>query len=177
MRLFAVSLNTPPSRAGASELSRRLLAYAVELVWGIPCPKIGRAENGKPFFLTESGMFFSVSHTKTCVLVGVSEYDLGVDAETLRPYAERTATRLFSGEMLEAFGYFGGWTLRESLFKLTGQGSLRNMDFHLENGKIVPPVNGVKCRLYRDIPGCAAAAACFDGVLPPNIEIVDLADI
>lgn len=177
MRLFAVELNTPLRRAEASVLARRLLAYAVKEVWDIPCPEIGRTESGKPFFIGETGKFFSLSHTKTCVLAGVSGHDLGVDAETLRPYEERMAARLFSPEMLRDFGYFGGWTLRESVFKLTGEGSLRTMDLRLEGGEIVPPAGGVKCRLYADVPGCAAAAACFQGVFPERIKIVDIACI
>lgn len=177
MRLFAVMLNTPLGRNEASALARRLLAYAVERTWGIPCPETGRMENGKPFFPKETGKFFSISHTGACVLVGVSGHDLGVDAETLRPYEERLAARLFTPEMLRDFGYFGGWTLRESVFKLTGKGSLREMELRLEDGEIVPPVGGVKCRLYGDLPGCAAAAACFEGELPERIEIVDAAGI
>ncbi len=70
------------------------------------------------------------------------------------------------------FGLFELWTLREAVFKLTGRGALMSMELRREGGETVTPFAGVRCRSYADLPGCAAAAASFDGAFPEIIEIV-----
>ncbi len=154
-----------------SELARALLRYAVAEVWGCEMPAIARNSRGKPFFVGAEKMHFSLSHTKTHVLAAVSEYPVGADIETLREY-KKDFERLFSPGMLSDFGYFGGWTLREAVFKLRGEGSLRSMDLRLENGAVVSPYEGVRCRLY-SLDGCVAAAAAWEGDFPKKPEIVE----
>ena len=173
MRLFAADIRKALEEgADASRLARALLAYAVREQWGISCPETARLANGKPFFPGERDKFFSLSHTKTHILGGVSHCDLGVDAETRRPVRPGAAERLFSPAMRRDFGYFEGWTLRESVYKLTGRGSLRRMEFSLSGGEIRAPFPEVRCRLYGGLHGCAAAAAADSDDFPEAIELV-----
>ena len=154
-----------------SELARALLRYAVAEVWGCEMPEIVRDGRGKPFFAGAENMHFSLSHTKTHVLAAVSGHPVGADIETLRE-VRKGYERLFSPGMLSDFGYFGGWTLREAVFKLRGEGKLRSMDIRLENGSVVTPYEGIRCRLYT-LDGCAAAAAAWEGEFPEKIEMVE----
>jgi len=172
MRIFASDVRELMA-AGVSrgELARALLRYAVREYWGEEMPDIEKDSRGKPFFAGREDMHFSLSHTKTHILAAVSEYHVGADIETIRPVKEENK-RLFSPEMLADFGYFGGWTLREAVFKLRGEGSLRNMDTRLLDGRIVTPFECVRCASYT-VPGCAAAAAAMEGSFPEHIEIVD----
>lgn len=172
MRIFVSDVRAQlDSGEDRSALVRKLLAYAVKKVWGSEMPEIVKDEKGKPFFAGKADMHFSLSHTKSHVLVAVSEYPVGADIEALRPVREGSE-RLFSPEMLADFGYFGGWTLREAVFKLRGEGKLRSMDIRFLEGEIATPYDGVKCRRY-DMDGCAIAVAAWDGNFPDEVELVE----
>lgn len=43
------------------------------------------------------------------------------------------------------------------------------MPFRREGGVIAPPFDGVECRLYADIPGCACAAAAYADTFPDTL--------
>ncbi len=152
-----------------SALARRLLAYAVEQVWGREMPEIIKDCRGKPFFSGVEDMHFSLSHTKSHVLAAVSEKAVGADTETAR--VSRGSERLFSAEMLDDFGYLGGWCLREAVYKLRGEGELRKMDIRRREGRIVTPYEGISCRLY-ELADCIVAAAAWDDDFPDFPEIV-----
>ncbi len=64
------------------------------------------------------------------------------------------------------------WTLRESWFKLTGAGDLRTIPFRRTAGVLVPPEAGSLCRVYDDIPGCAAAAFSLAAQPPERLRFV-----
>lgn len=172
MRIFASDVRAQLAAGGdRSMLVRKLLGYAVKEQWGMDLPEIEKDEKGKPYFAGKADMYFSLSHSKTHVLAAVSTRPVGADIETLRPIREGTQ-RLFSPEMLADFGYFGGWTLREAVFKLCGEGALRTMDIRMRDGEIVTPFEGVKCRSY-DIAGCAIAAAAWENDFPDEVEIIE----
>ena len=169
MYLFAAEI---PSASDGHKTAHALLGWAVQRVRGVPCPEIRRSESGKPYFDGDSGLHFSLSHTKTHVLLALSEHDVGVDIETRREVPERLRNRLFTVQEQREFDFFEGWTLREAVFKLTGAGGLMTMRLTRNDGGIVTPFPGVRCRSYNDIPGCAAAVACREGNLPGKIELV-----
>lgn len=173
MRIFASDVSKLYRRGvSGSDAVRALLRYAVRLAWDMDCPPLEKLENGKPRFAGCPGRFLSLSHSKSHVLVALSEYDVGADIETLREI-KGSPERLFSPEMLASFGYYGAWTLREGVYKLTGRGSLRGMDIRLVDGEPVTPFEGVRCRMYDAQPGFVASAACREGEFPEKIEIVD----
>ena len=158
MRLFTADVGTLcENKKQVSAAAYRLLEYAVRAVWGGTCPEIVRAAGGKPYF-AGGGRFFSLSHTGTRVLVGVSGSELGVDVERRREVRE-----------VELFEL---WTLREAVFKLTGRGALMSMELRRVGGEPAAPFEGVHCRSYAQIPGCAAAAASYTGNFPKEIENV-----
>jgi phosphopantetheinyl transferase len=111
------------------------------------------------------------------VLVAVSEHPVGVDIEMKRPCSEAFVAKLTDEQERADFDFFELWVLRESLFKLIGKGNLRKMRFRRENGVIVPPAAGVRCRLYGDVPGCTAAVCCFEGDFPESIAMVETPEI
>ena len=81
----------------------------------------------------------------------------------------RFASRLMSERERAEFSLHELWCLREAVYKLCGRGSLRSMPFRREGGVIVPPFDGVECRLYADIPGCACAAAAYADTFPDTL--------
>lgn len=175
MRLFVCDIRgVSNEKTWQRTLSRRLLNLAVFEAWGIERLEFEKTAAGKPYFAEEGSRFLSLSHTSTHVMAGVSDSELGVDIEAERPVRDRLAERLFSPEELRSFGFFGGWTARESIFKLTGESSLYTLRLFVRGGDISCELPGVKCRVYDDVAGCPAAAACYDGDFATKIEIVPI---
>ena len=150
----AVSSGT--SRAFGSCFASSLLKLAVFKVYGISdLPAIKKEENGKPFFPLFTQIYFSLSHTKTHVLVAVSDFPVGVDVENITPRSAKTISKLATEKELADFSFHELWCLRESYFKLMGEGELRRLRFSREGNKIIATDSSVACRLYDNIPGCA----------------------
>jgi phosphopantetheinyl transferase len=164
-------------RAG-SAFAASLLAYAAREFWGAETlPRIGTRKTGAPFFVDFPDWHFSLSHSRSHVLAAVSDYPVGADIETRRERPPAFIGKLTTRREREDFDFFELWVLRESLYKLTGEGDLRKMRFSRLNGAIMAPVEGVRCRLYGDIPGCAAAVSCFRGEFPEAVIMVKTCEI
>lgn len=170
MRLFTADVcGFCENQREISSAGYALAGYAARCVWG-EGPEIVRPYRGKPYF-AGGKRFFSLSHTGTRLLVGVSDFEVGVDAERRREVRagmfERVATPCERAE----FEFFELWTLREAVFKLTGRGSIMDMELRREGGVVVTPFEGVLCRSY-EMSGCAVAAASYAGDFPETIENV-----
>jgi phosphopantetheinyl transferase len=167
------SRNRPGSAFGAS-----LLLYAIGEYWGeAVLPKIAETEKGKPYFPEWPGRHFSISHTRSHVLIAVSDFPVGADVEMRRDRPAKLKEKLTNDRERKDFNFFELWVLRESLYKLVGEGDLRCMRFFRENGMIVPPVEGARCRVYDGVPGCAAAVSCFEGDFPEVVIFVPACEI
>lgn len=164
------ALYPPLSVNKGSAFGVSLLAAAYQDYAGAPLPKIVKLLTGKPLFPERPEYHYSISHSKTHVLVALSKKPVGVDTETHRFIKQTTIEKLTSPAELAGLPFFDIWVLRESLFKLTGKGDVRSMRFYKRNGKIVPPEDGVFCRLYTDIEGSSTAVSCYDGDFPEKIK-------
>ena len=162
------------SKSPGSAFAWSLLAFAVRTVWGCELPETTVLPGGKPYFPGREDMHFSLSHTKSAVLVAVSACRVGADVETrrdaVRPALEKSLFSVPHGDL----DLFELWTLRESWFKLTGRGDLRSIPFSRTEGVITGPEPGLYARLYDEIPGCAAAVCSFDEAPPERIHRVEL---
>ena len=148
----------------------RLLAWAVGEYWSLQCPEIHKQPGGKPYFPGEKDRFFSLSHTGKRILVGLSRGDLGVDIERIRPLREELSKRIFSEEMRAQFDFFEAWTLREAVYKLTGQGSLISMELKKIDGAVITPYEGVRCRSYYTVSGHVVSVAAYTNDFPEHIK-------
>lgn len=71
---------------GRSCRRRRLLALGVRERWGLAAlPELARAPGGKPFFPAFPQYRFNLTHTDGLCLCALSEAEVGVDAERVRP--------------------------------------------------------------------------------------------
>ncbi len=159
------------SRAPGSALAWSLLAYSVREHWSCDLPEIALTDGGKPFFPSRPEICFSLSHTKTTVLVAISSFPIGADVEyrrETRTALERRLLELPHGDL----DHFEIWTLRESWFKLTGRGDLRSIPFSRENGRITGPDPALNCRLYDEIPDCCAAVCSLSEIPSQNLLYV-----
>lgn len=107
----------------------RLLQHALLQEYGInELPQLVINHNGKPSLAGHKGIHFSLSHCREAVACIVGEHPVGIDVETYSHYSEEVAARVMSDEEIseinasvcpaEAFTRL--WTMKESLFKLTG---------------------------------------------------------
>lgn len=170
MRIYYAALEGfEPSRAIArgrrgtalSALAWSLLLWALRREGLETLPETGLDARGRPCFPGREDIRFSLSHTEGWALCALGRAPLGADVQLISPRGEAFAARLMSGREREDFTLHELWCLRESVYKLAGEGDLRAMRFCRRGGVIVPPLEGVACRLYGEVPGCAAAAAAM----------------
>ncbi len=174
MRGFDPARAIAPGRgkSAGSAAAWSLLMYALKGVFALDSlPEIGVSAKGKPYFPALGGVRFSLSHTRGYVLCALSKREVGADVQLISEKDAPFAERLMSERERKDFTLHELWCLREAVYKLTGEGELRSMPFRREGELIVPPFEGVVCRLYGGIPGCAAAAAAYEGdALPEALE-------
>ena len=127
-----------------------LLKYAVKKEHGYDTDNMILLTNphGKPFFKDYPDIRFNLSHCTGMAVCMTSEYSCGVDAETVREYKHRTASKVLSNSELSQLEsstdknttFFRFWTLKESFVKAIGYGfayPLNSVSFSLrENGSI-----------------------------------------
>lgn len=105
--------------------------------------------NGKPQIKNHEGLFFNISHSENKIAVVVSDEEIGIDIEVMRPHSLRLTKKICNDkELLYIFGhlpdetdftetasketlhrFFEVWTAKEAYFKCIGTGlpSLRKM--------------------------------------------------
>ena len=125
----------------------RLLQRALRLEYGIDeAPEFIYDPHGKPVLQGHPDIHFSLSHCHGAVACAVSDHPVGIDIETTGHYTIDVARQVMNdGEIrqIEASAqpdvtFTRLWTMKESLYKLTGgdnDGDIRHM---LDN---VPPVS------------------------------------
>lgn len=172
MELYTSYIGSGVSNSELSEAAYALVRHALRLR-GVSDVRIVRPRGEKPY-LAAGRPFFSVSHSRGRVLAGVSDFDLGVDIELVREMPVQVAARLFSQSERRDFSFFEAWTLRESVYKLTGRGSLRTMRFEKRGEEVITPFHGVKCRTYFTADGFCVSCAAYRGEFPSQIAEIPL---
>lgn len=84
--------------------------------------EIKRTQNGKPY--VDYPVYFSLSHSDEITVCGVSEENVGVDAERIRPVPKKDAiSRKFlqCSESLDDASFITKWTEFESKVKFYGE--------------------------------------------------------
>jgi len=102
--------------------------------------------HGKPYFKSLP-IHYNITHTNGLVCLAVHDREVGIDAETLRPYHERRTDRVCTAEEKAAIEaspnkdleFIKYWTLKESYVKYTGDGlgyGAKNAAFRYHEGGI-----------------------------------------
>ncbi|MBO5963840.1 MAG: 4'-phosphopantetheinyl transferase superfamily protein [Bacteroidales bacterium] len=110
---------------------------------------IAVGEKGKPFFLYNDTLHFSISHTKSHIAIAIHDKEIGIDIESLRKCNLSLVERFFNPlesdyissqpkeQQSEVFTRI--WTLKEAFVKQQGTGIAGNFDksaFSLQGEKI-----------------------------------------
>lgn len=102
-------------------------------------PEISVSEHGKPYIENCDSLYFNVSHCKNVCVCAVSNCEVGVDIQDIRPYSERTAKKVCCENEIEVLTaaenkdreFARIWAIKESYIKMTGDGfsyGLKNAD-------------------------------------------------
>ena len=107
----------------------RLLQRALLLEYGInETPVFTYDDKGKPLLQGHPDIHFSLSHCHEAVAVAVSDHPVGIDIETTGHYSAEVARRVMSDDEMREIeasaqpevAFTRLWTMKESLYKLTG---------------------------------------------------------
>ena len=107
----------------------RLLQQAMLQEYGIEeLPVFIHDDSGKPMLQGHPDIHFSMSHCHEAVAVAVSDRPVGIDIETIAHYSTEVARRVMSDDEMRQIeasanpevAFTRLWTMKESLFKLTG---------------------------------------------------------
>lgn len=127
-------------------LSRALLARAMKRECGrTPQPEdFSFGPHGKPY-LPGFGVQYNITNCPGLICCAVHDTEIGIDAETVRPFHQALANRVCTPQELgqirqaedAALQFIRFWTLKEGYLKYTGDGlgfGPGNVEFQFENG-------------------------------------------
>ena len=132
-------------------------------------PEVALSRLGKPYFPGYPDVHFNISHTSGAVLVGLSDQELGVDIERIRPVGQRMMARMARVSTAEAF--FQSWVRREARAKRSGNGvgTIMRSESPLQPGEAYYELD--------TFPGYAAGLATRSRELPGKLHRYSLDDM
>lgn len=98
--------------------------------------KIEYEPHGKPRLVRPQGVFFNISHSGKWTVIALSDSEVGVDVQQIRPVDLRVAARFFTDserELIENCGdgeklFYRIWTIKEAYLKASGEGLNRPLN-------------------------------------------------
>ncbi len=113
-----------------SRHSRELLRRAARILLGHDPGPVAQGQWGKPSFVNESTLHFSISHSGEFWLCAFSDRPVGIDIQCCKSFVlpEKLSRRFFhpaEDSFLARDGYerfYDLWTAKESFVKFTGRG-------------------------------------------------------
>ena len=132
-------------------------------------PEVALGRLGKPYFPEHPEVHFNISHSSGAVLVGVTDQEIGVDIERIRPVGQRMMTRMARVSTAEAF--FQSWVRREARAKRSGNGvgTIMRSESPLQPGEAYYELD--------TFPGYAAGLATRSRELPGRLHRYSLDDM
>lgn len=128
-------------------IGQKLLNYILVADYHLDLSKIEYIYNdyGKPY-LKNLNLFFSISHSNGVVVVGVSEKEVGIDLELVRPVPFVLVKKVLSMDELSKYQsldekekleyFFSIWTKKEALVKKNGTSVIFNANKIASDKKI-----------------------------------------
>lgn len=128
--IFYTKFDENSNRRIEHEFAYSLLSEALRTRFGINSFTVERDAGGKPFLAEYPDIKFNISHCSGLAVCGISDAEIGVDAELVRTYNVNAIKRIFSEEeakLVEAsekpdYDFFRIWTLKECFGKYLGKG-------------------------------------------------------
>ena len=115
-----------------------LIRYSLSEKTGLPAESLsfGYGRYGKPFVREASDISFSVSHSGSCVMLAVSDRQIGADTEQIADTDIGVAKRCFGADEYDLLvqngfcsdTFFRLWTAKEAYVKMLGTGLYTSLD-------------------------------------------------
>lgn len=111
-------------------ISYLMLLYALRENYNITNPQIVYGVHGKPYLKDDPDIHFNISHCLKGCICAVSDREIGVDIQDIRPFSWDIAKRVCCDnelKMLECADdkarlFTKIWAMKESYVKMTGEG-------------------------------------------------------
>ena len=140
--IFYAFFDENAKRSEQHEIAYRLLSHGMKKLFGITFYTLEKGEHGKQFFTEYHDIKFNISHCSGLAVCGISNGEIGVDAELIRGHNGKVMKRIFSESeqkyILESKksdrDFFRLWTLKECYGKAIGTGifsDLKNCSFEI----------------------------------------------
>lgn len=149
-------------------VSDYLCRKAVSEFCGVDPDEISFLKNdyGKPYAKNLS-VHFSISHSADTVVCAVSDKEIGIDIEKIKPFNPKAAEKFATEKELEYIrseknGFFEIWTLKEAYFKCIGTGlgaNIKSISFEIEDKTICCSDNRFLCS-FVDIASGYICSVC-----------------
>lgn len=128
--IFYTTYEIDLKRSEQHEIAYALLDEVLKTHLGITSYTVEKNKKGKPFLAEFPQIRFNISHCGGLTVCGISDKEIGVDAELIRSYNGNVMRRIFSADEQNFIAvskspetdFFKIWTLKESLCKFTGDG-------------------------------------------------------
>lgn len=144
--IFYTTFEDTLKRTEQHKIAHALLGEVLKKHFGITDYTIEKNEKGKPFLSGFPDVHFNISHCDGLAVCGISDKEIGVDAELIRSYNGKAMKRIFSADEQSIIAasenpetdFFKIWTLKESLCKFTGEGifsGLSEYSFDISHGE------------------------------------------
>jgi 4'-phosphopantetheinyl transferase len=113
----------------ACVLAYGLLLHGLEQEYGITAPPaFSYGENGKPYLTDHPSIYFNLSHCKAGIVCAISDMEVGVDIQEVRPIDMDVVRRVCTSYEVEQFQYCQLtaplfckiWTIKEGFIKWFG---------------------------------------------------------
>ena len=175
-RMLAVKQPEDQQRSLAVEL---LLCFALKNEYpAIKLPAAYHYDNkGKPISDMD-GIYFSLSHSGRYAACAISPYPIGIDIQWKKETSQKVIEKALTGNQIEmirsmpqkkqADAYYDFWCLKEALYKVTNEGSVRQpteFEFSNQGGRLGISKGELNLRNYSTVPGYSLGA-CVHGPLP-----------
>ena len=132
---------------------------------------------GKPISDME-GIYISLSHSGRYVACAISSHPIGVDIQWQKETNQKAVEKVLTKNQIDmirsmppkkqANAYYDFWCLKESLYKLTNEGSIRQpTEFEFSNlgGRLGISKGELNLQNYSTVPGYSLGV-CTEGPLP-----------
>ena len=104
-------------------------------------------KNEKPY-LMQGTPFFNITHSEECIAVALSNFEVGIDSETVRKQPQEIMPNVFTKKEISMIEnsknpdktFFKVWTLKESYIKALGTGfyfPLKKVEFIIKDESIL----------------------------------------
>ncbi len=171
-----------PEKAKQSLGVELLLCYAMHQEYSTTQFPLNykREGNGKPYFENKE-IYFSLSHSGRYVACGVSNMPIGIDLQIHNNASKQAIEKVLTKNQLNMIqtmtpakqktAYFDFWTLKESIYKCTGEGSIKTpveFEFHNAGGRLGITYKNYNLNYYNILPNCSLGV-CSEAPLSPYI--------